>query len=71
MQHIPAGMQEPPDTYEIVGLQSLVSTVGDRDEKYKLPEAETPVQVRCASSAIMIALKLRLFGSLNKEQSEM
>ena len=50
MQYIPAGMQEPPGTYETVGSQSLVSTVGGRNKKGKLPDAETPVQVRCASS---------------------
>ena len=71
MQHIPAGMQESPGTYEAVGSQSLVSTVGDRNEEYKVSDAETPFKYAAPAPAIMIALKFFLFGSLNKEQSEM
>jgi hypothetical protein len=64
MQHIPASMQQPSDTYELVGSQSLVGTVGDGDEEGELPDAESPVQVRCACSCHhdrIEVLSVRLF----------
>ena len=62
-------MQEPPDAYPVVGSESPVSVVGDHARENKLPDAETPF--RYAAPTTMMALKFCLFGSRNKEQSEM
>ena len=60
-----------PGTYETVGSQSLVSTVGGRNKKANSQMPKPPFKYAAPAPATMIALKLRLFGSLNKEHSEM
>ncbi len=48
VQHVPASMQQPSNTYEIVGSQTSESAVSDHDRESEFPDAETPVQICCA-----------------------
>ena len=43
MQYGPAGVQEPSDSYETVGSQPPVGTVGDHSQEGKLPWAHLSV----------------------------
>jgi hypothetical protein len=45
MHHIPSGMEEPSDTYQAIGTETLVRTVRHDRSENEFPHAESAIEV--------------------------